>query len=186
MAHARSPGAQVGSGRARRRGAASAERKEASMNQERRTWPRSEARLSLFVVSSDGGAPVAYEARNLCAGGMLMSAGPAISAGRDLKLMLPLCGRELVLHARVLRVEKDAGGVPRAAIGFRAVPTFVQDLIQEHVLKLLERSPAPAAPPASDPFGPVDWETDQGSTPLRYASHSESTTSAGSPRKASA
>ncbi len=141
------------------------------MNQERRSWPRAEAIARIYLVPGDAGAPIAYKARNLSAGGMLLAGGPALSMGRDLKLMLPLRGRELVLHARVLRSDKDALGAPCAALAFRAVPTFVQDLIQNHVLGALADSPTPApAVPAID-FGDLDAEAlerpAQGNTPLR-------------------
>jgi hypothetical protein len=97
--------------------------------------------------------------------------GPKLGAGRELKLMLPLRGRDLVLHARVLRAETDGSGRPCAALAFRAVPTFVQDLIQNHVLRLLAQQPAPAVPRVAmsedgdlEPFGPG---AAQGRTPLR-------------------
>jgi hypothetical protein len=142
-----------------------------TMEQERRTWPRSEAPARVFVVPTDAGAPVGYKARNLSAGGALLSGGPVLHAGRELKLMLPLNGRELVLHARVLRADKDALGGPLAALAFRAVPTFVQDLIQNHVLRVLELSPTPA--PIMPPVVFGDTESDafdepaQGNTPFR-------------------
>jgi PilZ domain len=158
---------------------------EAIVNQERRTWPRSEARAQVFVVPADASAPIAYRARNLSAGGVLLCEGPSLHAGRELKLLLPLHGRELVLHARVLRIEKDPLGAPCAAVGFRAVPTFVQDLIQQAVQHSLAQQPTPAAMPKFAPAGTFD-EPDQGSTPLRYPSQRPATTSAGSPRKASA
>jgi hypothetical protein len=125
----------------------------------------------VYVVQADAGAPIAYKARNLSAGGALLTGGPALHAGRDLKLMLPLRGRELVLHARVLRADKDALGGASAALAFRAVPTFVQDLIQNHVLGALAHSPSPApVVPAMD-FGDSDAEAfdspAQGNTPLR-------------------
>ena len=141
------------------------------MNQERRTWPRSEAPARAFVVPADAGAPIGYRARNLSAGGALLSGGPALHAGRELKLMLPLHGRELVLHARVLRADKDALGGPVAALAFRAVPTFVQDLIQNYVLRVLALSPTPAPVMPPVVFGDTDVDTfdepAQGNTPLR-------------------
>src|SRR5262245_17424440 len=114
-----------------------------TMNQERRTWPRAEVPVRVCVVPADAGAPIAYRARNLSAGGALLAGGPVLHAGRELKLMLPLRGRELVLHARVLRADKDALGGPCAALAFRAVPTFVQDLIQNYVQRALALAPAP-------------------------------------------
>ena len=141
------------------------------MNQERRSWPRAEAPARVFLVPADSGAPITYRARNLSAGGALLTGGPALHAGRELKLMLPLRGRELVLHARVLRSDMDALGAACAALAFRAVPTFVQDLIQNHVLGELANSPTPA--PVVPAVAFVDSDADafdspaQGNAPLR-------------------
>lgn len=141
------------------------------MNQERRTWPRADAGAQVWIVPADAGAPIAYRALNLSAGGALLHEGPKLGAGRELKLLLPLRGRDLVLHARVLRAETDAGGRPRAALAFRAVPTFVQDLIQNHVLRVLAQQPAPAVPHVaavdSDDLEPFGADPTQGRTPLR-------------------
>jgi hypothetical protein len=75
----------------------------------------------------------------LSASGALLRNGPPLSVGRDLKLLLLLRGRNLVLHARVLRCDCDATGRACAAVCFRGVPTFVQDLIQDHVQQTLAR-----------------------------------------------
>lgn len=109
------------------------------MTQELRAWPRASMRLRVWVLT-EGSKPVAYTARNLSAGGALLTEGPPLTLGREIKIMLPLRGRDLVLHARVARSESDAQGRPCAAACFRGVPTFVQDLIQNHVLRLLSRS----------------------------------------------
>ena len=104
------------------------------MTPERRAWPRADVRLHLLLVA-EGSKEVDYLAENLSAGGALLRQGPPLPVGRDLKLMLPLRGRDLVLHARVARAEKDAEGRVWAAVSFRGVPTFVQDLIQNYVLR---------------------------------------------------
>jgi len=104
------------------------------MTPERRAWPRADVRLPLWAVS-EGCKPVAYIVENLSAGGALLRQGPLPAVGRDLKLLLPLRGRDLVLHARVTRVDREAAGSARAAVCLRGVPTFVQDLIQNHVLQ---------------------------------------------------
>jgi hypothetical protein len=122
------------------------------MNPERRAWPRAEVRLRVWVLG-DGHKPIAYAARNLSAGGALIADGPALQPARDLKLMMPLRGRDLVLHARVLRCEPDAQGRPCAALALRGVPTFVQDLIQNQVLGAAPRMDSAA--------------NDQGNVPLR-------------------
>lgn len=144
------------------------------MNQERRTWPRAEAGAQVWIVPPDPGAPVGYRAFNLSAGGAMLADGPKLHAGRELKLMLPLRGRDLVLHARVLRAETDPSGQPCAALAFRAVPTFVQDLIQNHVLRVLAQRPSPDLRPTVPGDGGGDGEFESfgsppvhGRTPLR-------------------
>lgn len=109
--------------------------------QERRAWPRASLRLRIWALA-ESSKPVAYTAQNLSAGGAMVGEGPPLTLGRELKIMLPLRGRDLVLHARVVRSEPDAQGRPSASITFRSMPTFVQDLIENHVLRLLSRSEA--------------------------------------------
>jgi hypothetical protein len=106
------------------------------MTPERRAWPRADVAVPLSAVA-EGSRPLAYVAENLSAGGALLLQGPPLSVSRDLKLMIPLRGRDLVLHARVTRVDRDPAGRVCAAVCFRGVPTFVQDLIQNHVLQTL-------------------------------------------------
>ena len=125
------------------------------MNPERRTWPRADLGLAVWALF-EGQKPASYSARNLSAGGALLGEGPPLTPGRDLRLMVPLRGRDLVLHARVLRSEQDAQGRPCTAVALRGVPTFVQDLIQNQVLG------AGAQAPGFESSGP-----DQGTLPLR-------------------
>jgi hypothetical protein len=93
-----------------------------------------------LAVAMDGSAPIAYVARDLSAGGALLTGGPALPIGREARVMFPILGRDLILHGRVLRSATDAAGVPCIGVCFRGVPTFVQDLIQNHVLLAQQRS----------------------------------------------
>jgi hypothetical protein len=102
------------------------------VNPERRGWPRAEIGMPL-LIAIEGSTPIEYVAHNLSAGGALLTAGPALAVGREAKVRFPLHGRNLVLHGRVMRAETDAHGRPRIGMCFRGVPTFVQDLIQNHV-----------------------------------------------------
>ena len=104
-----------------------------------------------LAVALEGAAPLAYVARDLSAGGALL-VGPALPIGREAKVMFAMLGRDLVLHGRVMRSETDAHGRPCIGMCFRGVPTFVQDLIQSHVLRLLDGAGGgePVADPASD------------------------------------
>jgi len=86
-----------------------------------------------LVIAVEGGTLVEYVAHNLSAGGALLTAGPALPVGREARVRFPLHGRNLVLHGRVMRAETDPDGGPRIGMCFRGVPTFVQDLIQDHV-----------------------------------------------------
>jgi hypothetical protein len=102
------------------------------MISERRSWERADLRVQVWVLS-EGVEKAAYAARNLSGGGALLAEGPLLRSGREVRVMLPLRGRDLVLHARVVRSEPDAHGSPASALSFRGMPTFVQDLIEEHV-----------------------------------------------------
>ena len=99
-----------------------------------------------LAVAVEGASAIAYTARNLSAGGALLMDGPALPVGREARVMFPMLGRELVLHGRVMRSETDALGRPRIGMCFRGVPTFVQDLIQSHVLQALDRAQPDAQP----------------------------------------
>jgi hypothetical protein len=93
-----------------------------------------------LAVAMDGAEPIGYVARDLSAGGALLTGGPALPIGREARVMFAMRGRALVLHGRVLRSATDAGGGPCFGVCFRGVPTFVQDLIQNHVLLARERA----------------------------------------------
>jgi hypothetical protein len=100
-------------------------------------------RLSVTV---DGARPVPYVTRDLSAGGALLVEGPALAVGRDAKVTFPMQGRDLVLHGRVIRAEVDAQGRPCVGMCFRGVPTFVQDLIHDHVRRARDRAGQPPEP----------------------------------------
>ena len=90
----------------------SARRCEAPMNP-RETCLAACGREPAHVADGRRREACGYLARNINALGALLSEGPALTVGRELKVMLPLSGRDLVLHARVLRASRTPRRRPR-------------------------------------------------------------------------
>jgi hypothetical protein len=124
---------------------------------ERRARPRTR-RIGSAIVYLNPWLANEYAVEDLSAGGALLTCGPPIRVGRNVRLVLRVLGfQPIAVDAKVLR--RADGLRDGVAVAFVDLEAAVEDLIQDVVLANLcgHRSRARA----EEPF--VDWAADEGS-----------------------
>ena len=105
---------------------------------EQRRWPR--ATLPAYaIVSSETMTSTRYDVFNMCAGGALLTCGPALEAGTVVRLSLLLPEPPAIqLEGRVLRTQALEPGEVAVAIAFEHDTPDTEDAIHQAVLAFLE------------------------------------------------
>jgi hypothetical protein len=111
---------------------------------ERRQHPRVYVPVAATLFSDDARCGD-YLVQNLSAGGALLTHGPPIPAGAMLRVLLvgPSAGG-LSVNCVALRTGTTADGASTIAVRFTDVPAKIQDVLQNAVLRAIERSKDPA------------------------------------------
>jgi len=121
---------------------------------ERRARPRTR-RIGSAIVYLNPWLANEYAVEDLSAGGALLTCGPPIRVGRNVRLVLRVLGfAPIAVDAKVLRrADRPRDGV---AVAFIDVEAAVEDLIQDVVLASL--SGRRSRPVSEEIF--VDWAAD--------------------------
>lgn len=106
---------------------------------ERRAGPRAAVKIPVCVLWR-GSGPTEYVAENLSAGGALLTGGPALVPGADVRVALPVGSLMLHVQARVVHLRTNEHGAVGSAVRFIDLCPNVQDIIQSHVLAFLRQS----------------------------------------------
>jgi CheY-like chemotaxis protein len=106
------------------------------VSSERRVHRRQRLVASAVVWTSDGG-PMRYLVDNLSVGGALLTGGPLLSLGQELRLTLQL-DKHVIGPLRAQVVRRDGLGGEAAGIAFAALTVAQEDALQQASLDALE------------------------------------------------
>jgi hypothetical protein len=111
---------------------------------ERRRHQRAYLPLAASLFTENGKVGD-YLVRDLSSGGALFTHGPPIPVGTALQAILVGQGVDgLSLRCIALRSDDGLDGSSRVAVEFRTLPSSIQDLLQDLVLRALDRAKDPA------------------------------------------